>query len=69
MKKINIVINGKNREIPENLTVKCIIDELIPKSQMFVVEYNLEILQKENFPSITLKEGDSLEIVSFCGGG
>ena len=32
-------------------------------------EVNLEIIDKEHYDSVMLKEGDIVEIVSFMGGG
>lgn len=34
-----------------------------------VVEYNLEIIPKEQYEQTILKDGDEVEIVSFMGGG
>lgn len=34
-----------------------------------VVEYNLEIIPKEQYAKTILKDGDEVEIVSFMGGG
>lgn len=34
-----------------------------------VVEYNLEIIPKEQYKQTILKDGDEVEIVSFMGGG
>jgi len=40
---------------------------LIP--ERIVVEYNREIIPRERLGDITVKEDDSIEIVSFVGGG
>jgi sulfur carrier protein len=36
---------------------------------VIAVEYNEEIISKEQYERIILKEGDVLEIVRFMGGG
>lgn len=49
------------------------ISELLQKQNLsadrVAVEYNGEILSRENFNNIFLKDGDVVEIVHFVGGG
>jgi sulfur carrier protein len=45
------------------------LDVMENKNKMIVIEKNLEIVPKENFAQTLLKEGDSIEIISFVGGG
>jgi sulfur carrier protein len=40
---------------------------LIP--ERVVIEVNLEIIPRERWPSISVREDDQIEIVSFVGGG
>lgn len=35
----------------------------------FVVEYNRKIIRQDSYDDILLKDGDSIEIVMFMGGG
>lgn len=66
---VKIKINGQAKEVAKNSTIQNLIDHSKLKSDMFVVEKNLEIVPKENYSSITVSEGDEVEIVSFFGGG
>ncbi len=66
---MKIKINGKETEIRENSTISSVLKELDIKSNMLVVEKNLNIVNKSDYGSSLLFEGDSLEIVGFFGGG
>ena len=66
---MEIKLNGKNTEIPAGATVQAMLDELGFVQKMLVVEVNLQILQKENFASHVLQEGDEVEVITFVGGG
>jgi len=65
---MNLKFNGKITEINEGVTVENFIRGLdLPK--MFAVELNGEIIYKEQYPFVILKEHDEMEIVTFTGGG
>jgi len=68
MAKIKIIVNGKEREIEENLSINGLLSELEVKSPMLVVERNLQIVPKDNYSDI-IAAGDRFEIVGFFGGG
>jgi sulfur carrier protein len=66
---VKITLNGKDIDIKENSTITDMLTEMNHLSKMIVVELNLNIILKENYAKTTLNEGDSIEIVSFAGGG
>lgn len=68
MSKILVKINGKDVEIDENSSVQGLLEQRNVVG-MFVVEKNLEIIPKENYGQVPVKENDSFEIVGFFGGG
>ncbi|MDO8662926.1 MAG: thiamine phosphate synthase [Candidatus Omnitrophota bacterium] len=67
--KMIIKINGKDQVIEGslNLLELVISKKLAPES--VVLEHNLSIVPKEEWENVSLRENDSLEIVSFMGGG
>lgn len=68
MAMVQIILNGIKKEIPENTTLAVLLSKLeLPK--FFVVEKNMNIIYKENFSNEILKNGDNIEIATFCGGG
>ena len=68
MAMVQIILNGIKKEIPENTTLAALLSKLeLPK--FFVVEKNMNIIYKENFSNEILKNGDNIEVATFCGGG
>ena len=66
---MKIHINGEERQIAEGLTVARLLEDMQIQSGRVVVELNRDIVAREACGSILLKEGDTLEIVHFVGGG
>ena len=65
---LNITINGAAASI-DPLSVQDYLLQLGIDPRRVAVELNREILPKLAYPGTTLKDGDSLEIVHFVGGG
>ncbi len=66
---MRVIINGKEREIPENTNIPALIRLLNIKTPYLAIELNREIAKKSAWDNIFLKEGDKIEIVTFVGGG
>lgn len=65
---MNLTINGK----PEEVTGSTISDILKLKDidpHMVAVELNSQIIERDQLPTTTLKDGDKLEFLFFMGGG
>ncbi len=65
---MEIKLNGKS----EKLTTKSLIAFLKEKKlklEGLVIILNDQVLKKEEFDKITLKENDALEILNFVSGG
>ena len=62
-------LNGETREFPDGLTIAALVTHLGMKPDRVAVELNLEIVQRANWQTTTLKDGDKLEVVHFVGGG
>tara|TARA_A100001015_G_C15032318_1_gene734009 strand:- start:1370 stop:1594 length:225 start_codon:yes stop_codon:yes gene_type:complete len=70
-KKMKLTINGEKVELAEE---SLNVSELLKKRDvkmpdMVSVEYNGEMLDRENFDSTIVKDGDELEFLYFMGGG
>lgn len=65
---MRIRVNGEYLEVKAR-TVADLLSELGIKAERVAVEVNLEIVKRERFGEHELKEGDSIEIVNFVGGG
>jgi len=66
---MQLTINGEARSFETPLTIAGLLDQLGLKQDRVAVEYNRTLLQRTEWASTILAEGDSLEIVQFVGGG
>ncbi|MBI5192907.1 MAG: sulfur carrier protein ThiS [Nitrospirae bacterium] len=67
--EINVTVNGEKQHIIEGTSVSSLLNMMNISPQLVAIEYNMEILDKKQFDSVLLKEGDRLEIITFVGGG
>ena len=65
---MKLKINGDNLETSAQ-TLKELLEELRILPERVAVEVNLEIVRKVDHPNINLRDGDTIEIVNFVGGG
>ncbi|GFO69462.1 thiamine biosynthesis protein ThiS [Geomonas limicola] len=65
---MNITVNGEAQAI-EPVSVQGYLEGLGIDPRRVAVELNREILPKAEYAGTLLKDGDSLEIVHFVGGG
>lgn len=68
---ISIILNGEKKDIEtetDNISVSKLV-EIRNLKGFFAVELNLKIINKEDYNSTFINDGDSVEIVSFAGGG
>ena len=66
---ITITVNGQVRELEGPMTLPRFIESLGVRAAFLAVAYNGEVLRREEHASVTLKEGDVLELVRPVGGG
>ena len=66
---VKLMVNGKPREIDVSQGLPAFLEGLGVNLEFIAVAYNGEVLDKEDFPSVILGEGDVLEIVRPVGGG
>jgi len=66
---ISLVVNGKTREVEDAIDLATYLTSFGLDLQYVAVGYNGEVIKKEAFAQVTLKNGDTLEIVRPVGGG
>jgi sulfur carrier protein len=68
---MRLKINGEVKEFDKELkTISDLLTELeIKRPERVAVEINKEIIMQSDFGSTAVKDDDSIEIVSFVGGG
>ncbi len=64
-----ITLNGEKKDIPDNITIVGLLEFLKIQHQRVAVELNEIIVKKDRYGATVIKDGDSLEVVSFMGGG
>jgi sulfur carrier protein len=66
---MHIVLNGSDREVPENLSAGALLQDLGLAGKRLALEINQEIVPRSTFDSRLLRAGDRVEIVQAIGGG
>ena len=66
---ISLMVNGKPKQLDLSLDLAAYLDSFGLDLTHVAVGYNGEVLAKEQFSDITLRDGDVLEIVRPVGGG
>jgi len=67
---MNLVVNGKETNITDGLTVsQLLVQENVKMPDMVSVELNGQILKRAEFEETILKDDDKVEFLYFMGGG
>ena len=66
---IEVRLNGKDREVAADHTVRSLIESLDLHPSLVVVELNREILERDRYGDVSVQDGDTIELVHFVGGG
>lgn len=66
---MRIMVNGAIMNYGATLTVSELLKDLSLDNRYVVVEINEELVDKQNFASYRVNEGDKIEIIKFVGGG
>jgi len=66
---MKITVNGKPMDLPPGTTVEALLARLGVPRQYTAVAVNRDITPKSQYASLTLGEGDRVEIVRPMGGG
>ncbi|MBE0515298.1 sulfur carrier protein ThiS [Sulfurimonas sp.] len=66
---MKLIINGDTKELPQNITLKRVIEELNLDGKVMAAALNMEIVKQDNWESCILKDMDKVELLDFVGGG
>jgi sulfur carrier protein len=66
---MKVKINGEEKEIESHKNVLNIIEDCRLNKDAIVIEYNMDVLDKNKYNDTYIKDGDQIEIVRFMGGG
>jgi sulfur carrier protein len=66
---MRITLNGEDRDVPDGLTVRALLDHLGLTEGPVAVEVNREIVPRAEHTARSVAAGDAIEVVHFVGGG
>ena len=66
---MKITVNGNQIEVADGLSVAGLLASLEMSEARVAVEHNRRILQRNEYATAALTDGDTLEILGFVGGG
>jgi len=66
---ITVTVNGKPRELEGPLNVTAFLEALDINARQVAVALNGEVVPRNDWPRVTVNEGDSVEVVRAVGGG
>ena len=66
---VNITLNGDLVTVPGPMSVTLLLESLAIDARRVAVEHNLVILKRAAFDQTIVKDGDTVEVVNFVGGG
>ncbi|HZG61629.1 MAG TPA: sulfur carrier protein ThiS [Anoxybacillus sp.] len=67
---MELIINGEMIQLHESVkTVSDLLSHFQLNNKIAIVEVNLNIINKQDYETTTLSNGDKVEIVHFVGGG
>ena len=66
---MQIVLNGNDHTLPSEMTLSQLVDELGIDRRLVAVAHNGEVVKRDIYDRITVRDGDQVEIVRMVGGG
>ncbi len=66
---MEVQVNGQSRTLDSAFTVARLLEELNLAGQPCAVEINASVVPRREHGERTLREGDTVEIVTLVGGG
>ena len=66
---ISLTVNGKKRELDGETELPAFLATLEVDPRLVAVAYNGEVIPRDQYARVRLREGDTLEVVRMVGGG
>ncbi len=66
---MKLIINGQEKETPDNATLKNIVEQFCKNTVHVIAEVNGDIVKRHQWDERKLLSGDAVELVNFVGGG
>jgi len=66
---MRIILNGAEKELAQEINLKNLIGQFCRDPQRVIAELNGTVVKSREWEQQALKDGDTLELVNFVGGG
>lgn len=66
---MRLTVNGKEMHFDREMSIIEFLHSMGVAEAMAVVEHNLSLTRREEWPNITLKENDRVEVIQIMAGG
>jgi len=66
---MHLTVNGESRQLPQDATVRSLVEDLGLGQKPVAVEVNKQLVPHRQHQLTRLTEGDQVEIVTLVGGG
>ncbi|MBF0099493.1 MAG: sulfur carrier protein ThiS [Desulfobacterales bacterium] len=66
---ITFTLNGTLQTRLETISIAALLEELAIDPKTIVVEYNRQILEKDDLKNVFILNHDEIELIQFVGGG
>ncbi len=66
---MKISLNGEPHEVAQPLSLAALLEALGIDPRRVAVEHNLVVVKRASYGEVEVREGDTVEIVNFVGGG
>lgn len=66
---MKIFINGEGKEIPGEVRLSELLSLFGLPTQRIAIELNREVVRRQEWENISVKDADRIEVIHFVGGG
>ncbi|HLG11942.1 MAG TPA: sulfur carrier protein ThiS [Dehalococcoidia bacterium] len=66
---ISLTLNGKPRNLPGETPLLDLLAELGVDRRLIAVAHNGDVVPRDTYERVVLRDGDSIEVVRMVGGG
>lgn len=66
---MQVYINGKHQTIENEITIEQLLKQLQVEEKIVAISLNANVVKKDTWSQVCLKENDRLELLQFMSGG
>jgi thiamine biosynthesis protein ThiS len=66
---MQIVLNGNQHQLAAEMSLAQLVEELGVDRRLVAVAHNGEVVRRDTYDQVTVRDGDRVEVVRMVGGG